>query len=308
MADVLTFGETMAALSATGPLRLGGGLRLSIAGSESNVAIGLARLGHTAAWAGLTGQDEFGVLVERTLRAEGVDLTHAARTAEGPTGLIVFEPRVADVVRVSYYRDGSAGSRLTPAHVEAALAEGPRVVHVTGITAALGDGPRAAVEVACEAPVVCLDVNHRAKLWTGEQAAAVLRPLARRATVLVASEDELAIVAPGGSEREQVKYLLDNGTREIVVKRAERGAEVFTVDGSVSAGAVEVPAVHPVGAGDAFVAGYLSGLLDGEPVERRVRRAVTMGAFAVASAGDWEGSPTRDELGLLALAPGTAVR
>ncbi|GAB3713426.1 2-dehydro-3-deoxygluconokinase [Amycolatopsis oliviviridis] len=308
MIDVLTFGETMASLRATGPLNLGGVLRSSIAGAESNVAIGLARLGHTVRWAGLVGEDGFGALVERTLRAEGVDLNHLWRVGTAPTGLVVFEPRVADVVRVTYHRDGSAGSRLTPGHVEAALAEGARIVHLTGITAALGPEPRSAVELACRAPVVCLDVNHRAKLWSAEQAADVLRPLVPRVTILVASEEELPIVAPGVSESDQVKAILGQGVREVVVKRGSRGAEVFTVDGSVRADAVPVRSVDAVGAGDAFVAGYLSGLLDGDPVEWRLERAATLGAFAVASSGDWEGLPTRNELGLLGLAPGTAVR
>ncbi|MGW4646879.1 sugar kinase [Kitasatospora sp. NPDC004289] len=303
----------MAALRADRPLQLGGSLALSVAGAEANVAIGLSRLGHSVRWVGVTGEDEFGRLVRRTLRAEGVDLSCAAVDQGGaPTGLVVFEPRVADLVRVAYYRAGSAGSRLAPRHLAAALGEGASVVHLTGVTAALGPGPRAAVEAAAgsDGAAICLDVNYRSKLWSREAAGEALRPLVPLLDVLVASDDELELAAPAGAgcEAERVEALLALGVGEVVVKRGAEGAEVFTVDGSVARPAVRVPVRDTVGAGDAFVAGYLSGLLDHLPVEGRLERAVTTGAFAVAAAGDWEGLPFRQELGLLGAAPGATLR
>ncbi|GHH73567.1 ribokinase [Kitasatospora indigofera] len=312
MPDVLTLGEAMAAMRADRPLLLGGNLALSVAGAETNVAIGLARFGHSVRWVGVNGEDEFGRLVLRTLRAEGVDVSHAVVDPAAPTGLVVFEPRVADLTRVSYYRAGSAGSRLVPGHLSAALAEGARIVHLSGVTAALGPGPRAAVEAAAHAApgLVSLDVNYRAKLWSPQEASAALRPLVPLVDILVASDDELALVAPpgAGGEAECVEALLAQGVGEVVVKRGAAGAEVFTGSRSVARPAVRVPVRDTVGAGDAFVAGYLSGLLDGLPVEERLDRAVVTGAFAVAATGDWEGLPFRDELALLDAAPGTALR
>ena len=111
-ADVVTFGETMAALRSTGPLRMGGSLALSVAGAEANVAIGLARLGHGAAWTGRVGDDELGALVVRTLRAENVDVSDVVVDRSRPTGLVLFERRLGDVTRVQYHRSGSAGSGL----------------------------------------------------------------------------------------------------------------------------------------------------------------------------------------------------
>ncbi|MEV6716276.1 PfkB family carbohydrate kinase [Lentzea sp. NPDC051208] len=147
MIDLLTFGETMAAFRADQPLRLGGNLRLSIAGAEATVAIGAARLGHRARYVGRVGPDEFGLLITRTLKAEGVDIRQVSRCA-APTGFIVFEPRIADVVRVTYRRTGSAGSTMDAPDLERALADGARVLHATGITAALGEGPLRAVRAA----------------------------------------------------------------------------------------------------------------------------------------------------------------
>jgi 2-dehydro-3-deoxygluconokinase len=299
--DLLTLGETMAALRGDGPLRLGGSLRLSVAGAESNVAIGLARLGHRTRWAGRVGDDELGALVLRTLRAEGVDVTTAVVAPGELTGLLLFDRAPGGATRVHYRRSGSAGSRLTPADVAPAVALGARIVHVSGITPALGAAPAAAVRHAVKAgraagATVCLDVNHRPKLWDRARAAAALRPLAAAAHVLVASEDELPLVADGPDEPARARALLDLGVGEVVVKRGARGASAYTGTGRHDEPARRVPVVDTVGAGDAFTAGYLSALLDGLSVEERLRRGVTLGAAAVAAPGDWEGLPTRAEL------------
>ncbi|WP_060890096.1 sugar kinase [Streptomyces scabiei] len=314
--EVVTFGETMAAFRAHGPLRLGGTLGLSVAGAESNVAIGLARLGHRVSWAGRVGADELGALVLRTLRAEGVDTGHASTDDTGrPTGLLITEPRLGTLTRVDYYRAGSAGSALTPAEVLPALTPGSRILHLTGITPALG--PSAAETVLAAAGdardagiTVCLDVNHRSRLWTADRARTVLRPLLARTDLLIASEDELPLMLErsDADESEAVRDILAAGVSEVVVKRGARGATGFTAEGSADRPARQVDAVDLVGAGDAFVAGYLSGLLDGADITARLHRAVTTAAFAVATRGDWEGLPTRDELGLLDRPDGTTVR
>ncbi len=132
--DVVTFGETMAALRSAEPLRLGGSLRLSVAGAEANVAIGLARLGHATKWVGRVGDDELGALILRTMRAEGVDSADVRLDAERPTGLFLLERRLPEVIRVRYYRNGSAGGALTAADVAGALMPGVRMLHLTGIT------------------------------------------------------------------------------------------------------------------------------------------------------------------------------
>jgi sugar/nucleoside kinase (ribokinase family) len=299
--DVLTFGEAMVAVRAEGPVRLGGAARLTIAGAESNVAIGLARLGHAVRFAGRVGADESGALVERTLRAEGVELALHA-DPDAATGLVLFEQRLPDLTRVEYHRAGSAGARLEPADLAAPLAAGARMLHVTGVTAALGPGPLDAVRRAVAHPGrrVCLDVNHRARLWSSDEAAAALTPLARRADVVIGSPEELELV--GG-----VAALRDAGC-EVVVKCGADGARAISSDGEHAAPGHRVGVVDSVGAGDAFTAGYLSALLDGLDVPGRLARGNAAGAFAVATRGDWEGLPTRAELDLLGLPGGAALR
>ncbi len=315
MIDVTTFGETMAALRGAGPLRLGGTMRLSVAGAESNVAIGLARLGHNVRWLGRVGDDELGRLVVRTLRAEGVDTSAVLVDAERPTGLLLFERRVNELVRVSYYRAGSAGGALSSDDVLPALEATPRLLHVTGITLALGakaaDCVVAAVRRARDRGVlVSLDVNFRSRLWSATAARETLRPLIKSIDILFASEDELRLVAadPAADISAAAEQLIADGLREIVVKRGAAGADAYSREGMSSAPARAVSVVDVVGAGDALVAGYLSALLDGQSLTERLERGVIAGAFAVAREGDWEGLPDRDELRLLDAGEGTTLR
>ncbi|GII92336.1 sugar kinase [Sinosporangium siamense] len=315
MSEVVTLGEAMACLRADGPINLGGGAHISVAGAEANVAIGLARLGHGVSFAGAVGPDRLGDLVRRTLRAEGVAVG-ALRTDPAPTGIVVFEQRMTGVTRVDYHRRASAGGTLSAGDVESAFAlhpSPPRVLHVTGVTPALGPGPAQAVQAAVRlarsaGARVCLDVNHRARLWSESTARRTLTALAVQADIVVASEEELPLTGAGGGEAELVAGLLAAGVSEVVVKRGAAGASVVTTRETLHLPARPVTAVDPIGAGDAFVAGYLSGVLDGLPAAARLARGVTTGAFAVACHGDWEGLPTRSELDMLDLPDGSAVR
>ncbi|MDQ1014105.1 PfkB family carbohydrate kinase [Streptomyces afghaniensis] len=159
---------------------------------------------------------------------------------------------------------------------------------------------------------VCFDVNHRSRLWSADRARAALRPILAHIDLLIASEDELPLVLDRSdaaeAEAEAVDTLLSKGVGERLVKRGARGATSFTADGATDRAARRVDAVDLVGAGDAFVAGYLSGFLDGDDILARLHRAVTTAAFAVATRGDWEGLPTRDELGLFDQPDGTTIR
>jgi 2-dehydro-3-deoxygluconokinase len=315
MTDLLTFGETMGALRGIGPLRLGGSMELSIAGSESNVAIAASRLGHSVEWIGRVGNDELGQLVLRTLRAEGVHLAGAIVDDRAPTGALLFERRIADLTRVTYFRAGSAGSGIRAADIVDRLTSDVSLVHLTGVTAALGpvasDAVQTSARTAQERGIsVSLDVNFRSRLWTAAAARAALRPLVPHVDIVFASEDELPLVAPDADADADTaaRQLLDEGTRTVVVKRGAAGATAYSSDGKISTPARTVPVVDVVGAGDAFVGGYLSAHLDGLDTAACLERGVVVGAFAVSRVGDWEGLPTRDDLTLLDAPPGTTIR
>ena len=315
--DVVTLGETMVSLRTGTPLRLGGALQMSMAGSESNVAIGLARLGHSVRWGGRVGADEVGTYLLRTLRAESVLVDTVAIDPDRPTGLMLAERRINDLSRVSYYRSNSAGSALSQADAAACLTQAPRLLHVTGITPALSDSAAAAVTEAVRlaraaGALVSVDVNYRSKLWGIDAARVRLTELARSADIVIASDDELALIVTDAAmlagEAAAAAELAASGVRAVVIKRGAHGATVYTDGQVVQAPALSVTVCDTIGAGDAFTAGYLSGLLDGLQPAEALHRGTVTGAFAVAASGDWEGAPTRAELGLLAAPAGATLR
>lgn len=309
--DLVTFGETMAVLrrATTGPLQHNDALHLSCAGAESTVAVGVARLGHRAVWVGRVGDDEFGELVITALRGAGVEVC-AAVDSDRPTGLLLRWPRTATSTRVQYHRRGSAGAALTPADVAAQLARRPRIVHATGITAALGPEARSlTLDVLAAAhdagAVVSYDVNFRSRLTTVADAADVLDAALEFVDILFCGEDELPVLAAAvGRPAAGLDDLLDDPpVPELVVTRGGEGAVSRVGAETAAQPALDGPVIDVVGAGDAFVAGYLSARLDDLGPADRLRRGVTVAAFGVGTAGDWEGLPTRAELDLPAAPP-----
>ncbi|MGH2946369.1 MAG: sugar kinase [Solirubrobacteraceae bacterium] len=303
MTDLVTLGETMALISAAhpGPLRHAREMTLGIGGAESNVAIGFTRLGGNAAWIGRVGDDELGRLVLRELRAEAIDISHARTDPSAPTGLMIKERRTRGHTSVHYNRSGSAGSRLRPDDIDPQLVRAARILHVTGITPALGDDARAAVQHAMDlaksaSVTVSFDVNLRTLPWDGADAREVLRQLAASADILFATDAEARLLLNTPVDGGGAAQLAELGPRHAILKRGADGA-LACLDGEIcEQAALPVSVADPVGAGDAFVAGFLSALNDGRPPRHALARAAATAAFVVATPGDWEGMPTASEL------------
>lgn len=320
MSEVVTLGECLASFLATtpGPLAEAVDFERHVAGAEANVAVGLARLGHTVSYIGRVGSDGFGTAIVRKLRGEGVDVGRLPIDPDAPTGVMFRERRTLGPIDVVYHRAGSAGSRLEAADIDRAAADGAfdgaRWLHLTGITPAISTSARAAATKARDAAreaglQISLDINLRRRLWTDEQAAPVLRGLAAGVDVVLGSPDELAVLAgadPATEPAELAASVASLGPSVVVAKLGSDGALGLEAGGA----AVRVPAipvttiVDPVGAGDAFCAGFIAGRLDGVDFETALRMANACGAMAVAVAGDQAGLPDRAELGRLLAAGG----
>lgn len=305
---VVTIGETMALLTVPSGRHLRGGTAAPVGfgGAESNVAIGLARLDVPVTWVSRVGHDAFGSMIVREIRGEGVQVV-ATVDPQARTGLMVKEHRHGTPWRVGYYRDGSAASRLSAADLTPSVRQAitsARVLHLTGITPALSDSAchavRAAVDIARSAGVlVSFDVNYRAALWPAAQAAPVLADLCAAADVVFAGAAEAALVlqiSGATPEEELARGLAGLGAGSVVIKLGARGALAFTGDQIVTAAPDPIDVVDPVGAGDAFVAGYLSGLVGAAPVADCLRRGNQLGGAVCRVPGDWEGLPTHEEL------------
>jgi 2-dehydro-3-deoxygluconokinase len=303
---LVTLGETMCALQPEhiGPLRHNRSVRLAIGGAESNVAIGVRRLGVPSAWIGRVGDDPMGELIARELRAEGVDVSALQIDPGAPTGLMVKERRTASVSRVFYARAHSAGSRLCPDDVSRELVEGARILHVTGITPALSASARASVHHAIDLAraagvLVSFDINHRIGLWSAADAAGEFRTLVTRSDIVFASHHEAVMVTGDLDPVGCAAALSQLGPKQVVIKLGELGYAALVDGHEYAAPAVVTTVVDPVGAGDAFVAGYLASVIRGEPAEAALRVANALGAFAVSVPGDWEGLPNAEELLLM---------
>jgi 2-dehydro-3-deoxygluconokinase len=296
--SVVTAGETMVlgVPARPGRLRHAPGLELKIGGAESNVAIALSRLGVSAGWASLLGEDEPGRLVFDRVRAEGVDVSRVRRVRGLPTGLYLRE-QVGQEIRVYYYRRGSAASTMTLKALDPEYLKEAEFLHLTGITPALSEDCRAFTLWAAreDGTRVSFDVNYRSKLWGSGEARAFVEEILPSVDLLFVGDDE-ARALWGRDDKDLVRELAARGPREVVLKLGREGS-LALVDGRIIARpAYPVEEVDPVGAGDAFDAGYLAGHLWGLAPEERLRVANAMGALSVATLGDYEGLPDKDEL------------
>ncbi|MGW9245241.1 sugar kinase [Streptomyces badius] len=335
--DVVCLGESMVTFLPSQPGRLADvpSFGRGIGGAESNVACALAAAGHRAAWVGRVGADGFGDHLVETIGSYGVDTSAVRRDPVRPTGIYfrTATDRGTDTHEVAYYRAGSAASAMSPANVPYEELFAGRVLHLSGITAALSDDCLALLRELTTArpgrPLVSFDVNHRPHLWRGGDAdASVLLELARRADLVFVGEDE-AEEAWGIVGAEAIRAAVPEPA-VLVVKRGSAGATVFArglrpgprpsnAGGaedaaglrSPNAGGAEdaearspdtvtrVPALHvdvvaAVGAGDAFAAGFLSATLRGLPVRDRARHGHLMAAAVLTVPGDLTEPPARD--------------
>lgn len=304
---IVTIGEGLAVLrtSEIGSVAHLSNLIIGTGGAELNVAIGAARLGAPVAWFGRVGDDGFGRRITRELRAESVDV-HAVTDPLLPTGLLTKETPSSGRTAISYYRRDSAGSRLSADDLDELGLElhAGDIVHLTGITPALSESARGAMRHVLDlaeqsGATISYDVNHRRRLWDRERAVPVHLEFVRRAQIVFAGDDEARLVTGRHDDdpRELADALRELGPDEAVVKLGASGAIARVGDDALRQPAIELSeVVDTVGAGDAFVAGYLSERLAGRSPAARLATAVRTGAAACLHPGDWEGAPTRADL------------
>ena len=297
-AEVLTAGEALVAIvpDAPVPFEDASCFDAKVGGAEVNFAVCLARLGRTVAWYGMLGDDPAGRMVLRALREAGVEASAVTVAAGEQTGIYLRDWQPDGERRPRYYRAGSAARLLAPASLPADLAPG-RWLHLTGITAALGDGPRAMLHELVDRARridagVSFDPNYRPALWAPHEAAPHLGELAARCNVLLMSEDDSHLLF-GGDERGALEAARELGPATVVLKRGRRGALALHGATFAQTAAVEARAVDPVGAGDAFDAGFVAALLDGAPLDAALAAGARLGALATEHPGEHPPMPPR---------------
>ncbi|MET7475150.1 sugar kinase [Streptomyces sp. NPDC005648] len=319
--DVVALGESMVAFLPSRPGRLAEvpSFERGIGGAESNVACVLAAAGHSARWVSRVGADGFGDHLLTAIGGYGVDVSAVERDPARPTGVYfrTAGDRATDAHEVAYYRAGSAASAMTASGLDLDAVRSGRVLHLSGITAALSGSclelMRELTAPAADRPLVSFDVNHRPGLWQDRSGPRVLLELARGADLVFVGEDE-AEEAWGLDGVDAVRAALP-GPGTLVVKQGGRGATVFHKGDVTFVPAPRVDVVAAVGAGDAFAAGFLSATLRGLPVPARLRYGHLMASAALTVPGDLAVPPARghadrlvalddDAWGTLRLGPG----
>lgn len=302
VADVVALGESMVTFLPSRPGRLADvpSFDRGIGGAESNVACVLAAAGHRARWISRVGADGFGDHLVEAIGAYGVDVTGVRRDPARPTGIYfrTAGDRATDAHEVAYYRAGSAASAMSTTNMDLGALRSGRVLHLSGITAALSADCLGLLGALLErpgtpgGPLVSFDVNHRPGLWADPADARVLLDLARRADVVFVGDDEAedAFGITGGPDA--VRAALPE-PELLVVKGGAEGAVAFDRAGRHFEPAPRVDVVAAVGAGDAFAAGFLSATLRGLPAAARLRHGHLWAAAALTVPGDLATPPSR---------------
>jgi 2-dehydro-3-deoxygluconokinase len=302
--DVVSIGETMVLFTphTQGQMRYARNFSSRIAGAETNTVIGLAKLGHQAGWISRVGKDEFGSVITSTVRGEGVDISQVSFDHEAQTGVFFKEVVNQKNVKIYYYRRNSAASYLTPSHIDEDYIAGSKYLYITGITPALSETCRDVIFYAIELAKkhnkkVVFDPNIRRKLWGDEEARNTLLAIAKQSDIVLPGINEGMFLFGVNDCEEMAESFLQIGVKNVVIKLGEKGAYYSTPleKGYVEGFKVET-IVDPVGAGDGFAAGFLSGVLDGLPYRESVKRGCAIGAMVATVSGDIEGLPNREML------------
>ncbi|GAB6926515.1 2-dehydro-3-deoxygluconokinase [Paenibacillus sp. JCM 10914] len=301
--ELVTIGETMVVFEAAadGPLRYTTQFNKRHGGAESNVAIGAARLGRTAGWISKVGDEELGKYLVSSIRGEGVDTSRVIYDSHAATGLFIKEKIREGSTQVYYYRSGSAASRMTLEEIDWHYVKQAKILHLTGITPFLSSNcleiVHEAIRIAKENGILfSFDPNLRFKLMEKvPDAKEILLDIAKQADILMPGLDEAEYLLGTDNYDEIAAYFLNAGISKIAIKNGSVGTYYHAKDeghGFVPSQKVE-RVTDPVGAGDGFAAGLLTGLLENKSLKEAVELGSIVGAMVVTVKGDVEGLPDR---------------
>ncbi|GAA4026681.1 bifunctional 2-dehydro-3-deoxygluconokinase/2-dehydro-3-deoxygalactonoki nase [Arthrobacter methylotrophus] len=314
--DVTAIGEGGLRFSVPSGVRLErtASLDVNVAGAEANVLSGLASLGWKAGWVSALPETPLARRVECQLRSYGVDLAGVHHATVGRLGTYYVEYGPAPrPTQVYFDRADTAFTRMTVADVDWDLLLDTRIIHLTGITAALSP---TVMEILTETldraeaagVPVSFDVNYRANLWNPREATRALQPFIERAEILFVRHEDLQTLY--GYDPDPAKALdaalALTKARYIIMSCGELGVFAFLDGRRVTVPALPVDIIDRLGAGDGLAAGFLHGWLDGH-VEVAVEQGAAMAALALAQTGE-QVVTTRGELDAVMLGSASRLR
>lgn len=304
--DVVTMGETMAMLVADDIAQLKDVTRFTkrLAGADTNVAIGLARLGLKVGWISRLGADSFGDYVRQSVAAEGIDISRVETDTARSTGFMLkARASAGEDPAIEYYRRGSAASLLSMAQFDEAYITASRHFHATGITPALSATSAELVEhtMRCQRSrqhSVSFDPNLRPSLWPNEATMrTTLNRLAANADWVMPGIAEGRLLTGRDTAYDIAGFYLDLGAQAVIIKLGKQGSYVRTATEEIDTAGLHVEhVVDTVGAGDGFAVGIISARLEGYEWARATARGNWIAAQVIQKIGDMEGLPLRAAL------------
>jgi 5-dehydro-2-deoxygluconokinase len=290
-----------------------------LGGSSGNVAVGLARLGLRVAMLTRVGDEHMGRFVREALAAEGVDVTAVSTDPGRLTGLVLLAIEGAESFPHIFYRENCADMGLGPADVDLAPFARAKALAITGThlsTESVRAAARRAIALARQHRLrVVLDVDYRPVLWGlaghggGADRALGSAEVTRQiqgflpdCDLVVGTEEEIRVAGGGASVIEALAAIRARTQATIVLKRGVAGCVVFEgpippgVDQGLVVAGFPVEVLNVLGAGDAFLSGFLSGWIGGLPSAHCARRGNAAGAIVVSRHGCTPAMPTRAEL------------
>lgn len=304
MPEIITVGETMAAFTpgSSGLLRYVRNYEMRIAGAESNLAIGVSKLGHSAGWVSGLGKDEFGAFVQNSIRAEGVDTSRVRFDGEHRTGIMFKQIQDSSETSVFYYRENSAASHMDSSILDREYVRGCRILHLTGITPVLGNSCEQMVKyamdlAASEGIMISFDPNIRRKLWKDRDYVPMLKEMVLKSQIVLLGLDEAETLFGSRDEKRIVDILFSGGRTEYAaIKNGGEGAVAADAEQICRIAPHPCNCIDPIGAGDAFNAAFLCGILEGKGIRECGVMGAVAGALATETYGDTEGYPTEEHM------------
>ena len=262
-----------------------------LGGSSANIGAGIVKLGGKAALVTCVSDDSIGRFCLNRLRHYGVDTAHVRSVGgEYRNSLALYESRVQGHQSV-IYRNGAADFQMTEDDVAAVdyAAYGALITAGTVFAAEPSRGAAfAAFDRARRAGLpVIFDVDYRPYSWPSAQVASnVLGRAADLSDVIVGNDDEFGFIA-GGRDRglDRARHLAETSAEIVVYKRGELGAITFARGDEIATGIYPVTALKPTGAGDSFMAGFLTGLAQDMTLRNAVLRGSACAAITVSRPG-----------------------
>ena len=304
--DVITLGESMALLVADrpGPLAEVGHFSKCLSGAETNVAIGLARLGFRVSWVSRLGDDSFGKFILSSVKQEGVDCTKVTVDPQRSTGFML-KSRTSHGIDpvVEYFRRHSAASILSLKNFDENHFNKARHLHVTGITPALSPDAAKLVEHSMRfmreaGCTVSFDPNLRPSLWSSSDIMVKqLNKLAAMAHWVLPGVSEGRVLTGHNEPIDIANFYLNLGVEAVIVKLGAEGAYYKTIGEEGVIPGIDVPKViDTVGAGDGFAVGVISAKLESLTWPAALARGNWIGAQVIQTLGDMDGLPSRSRL------------